>query len=458
MGDDYIRQDMLLSIKDNAYAVVGVVAYLLGASPETIRKAGIEAQIEVMENAAKDRNARIVHYLGSARSSIMRGFGRIIKDMKNGASIYSADAAVKEAVNELYKDRIDLFSKNTRDLNEYIKEANRLISDRINNCRDLFPDWLDWEYVRDFIVMPQGQSGSGIQAASSAFVAQKQNYPYGMYCNWPVSAQGNILANDRKFVNLLYRWHYDELYDQSKVSDAGEHTKDRIYRFIGQAIKVAAVVDCENSDPYRLISTFKQLNDEYTGRIAKIILIDDAHTSAAWSVFEQHVGIPVEHRVIDRLLENKSMVDMTVAMSVTREFYQGNTDGFILVASDSDYWTLIDQLPEARFLVMVEREKCSPAMKEKLAGSEIFYCYIDDFYSGDREELKKQVILKELRSRIGSAVSANLYTILRESIYDSRASVTDEEFGRMYQKLKQALKVTVADDGALGIELTARSL
>lgn len=45
---------------------------------------------------------------------------------------------------------------------------------------------------------------------------------------------------------------------------------------------------------------------------------------------------------------------------------------------------------------MIEREKCGPDMKEALADSGIFYCYLDDFYSGNSEDIKKNALFKEM--------------------------------------------------------------
>lgn len=69
--------------------------------------------------------------------------------------------------------------------------------------------------------------------------------------------------------------------------------------------------------------------------------------------------------------------------------YKNDVDSFVIVSSDSDYWGLISSLPDAHFLVMIEREKCGPDMKEALADSGIFYCYLDDFYSGNLRTLQK---------------------------------------------------------------------
>ena len=40
----------------------------------------------------------------------------------------------------------------------------------------------------------------------------------------------------------------------------------------GSSEKVVVVVDCENSDPYKLCATLKNLDYQYTQKIASIIL------------------------------------------------------------------------------------------------------------------------------------------------------------------------------------------
>ena len=441
----YKGVDSLLRMKEDNYVIVGAVAYLIGVKRHHLEKRAIKAEIEAYDLASKNKSGRIVHYLCMARTQLERGFSRIKQALKDMKSIYSSDDTIKECIDELHKDGIDIFRKQTKDLNEYLIEANRLISDRINNCKDMLPSWLNWDYFRDFVVMPNGLSRP--EEEGMKYQQYLKLYPYSAYCNWPVCDEGNILHNDRKFINLLYSWHKDEFIDQSKVADVSDHTKDRIYDFIEYANNVCVVVDAENSDPYRLCATLRQLNSEYTGRINKVIIIDDEHTSSAWDIFERYVGVPVEHKIISRLLEQKSLVDMSVAMAVTKEFYANGTDAFMLVASDSDYWAMLDQLPDASFLMMVEREKCSPVMKETLTKAGVFYCYIDDFYSGDSEALQRTVITSEIINSLENIRLGNLSTYFESACIKSRARLTDEEKKRMYQKLKQGVKLYIGDDG-----------
>lgn len=78
-----------------------------------------------------------------------------------------------------------------------------------------------------------------------------------MYINWQPEEVGNILYNDKKFVTLLYSWNNDYFTEYSKVSDAGSYIKGSIYEFIESSEKTVIVVDCENSDPYKLCATLK---------------------------------------------------------------------------------------------------------------------------------------------------------------------------------------------------------
>ena len=149
--------------------------------------------------------------------------------------------------------------------------------------------------------MPNGLCEKGTQEAAAVYYEHILLYPYQMYIHWSPSDQGNILFNDKRFVSLLYRWHNDEFTEYNKVSDAGSYIKDSIYDFIDDSRKVVIVVDCENSDPYKLSATLRRLNSTYTEKITSIILFDDIHTASAWSSLEKFTSVSVEHILIERI-------------------------------------------------------------------------------------------------------------------------------------------------------------
>lgn len=213
------------------------------------------------------------------------------------------------------------------------------------------------------------------------------------------------------------------------------------------------VVDCENSDPYKLCATLKNLDYQYTSKISQIILFDDVHTATAWEILEQYTKLPVEHILIERVKENKSLVDITLTARASKEHYQNKVDSFIIVSSDSDYWGLISVLNEAQFLVMVEREKCGPDMKRALVESGIFYCYIDDFYSANSENIMMSALFKELYRYLDHAVQLNVNEMLDEALRATRINMSTAERRQFFEKHIKGMGLMIDGDGNVSVEL-----
>lgn len=213
------------------------------------------------------------------------------------------------------------------------------------------------------------------------------------------------------------------------------------------------MVDCENSDPYKLCATLKNLDYQYTSKISQIILFDDVHTATAWEILEQYTKLPVEHILIERVKENKSLVDITLTARASKEHYQNKVDSFIIVSSDSDYWGLISVLNEAQFLVMVEREKCGPDMKRALVESGIFYCYIDDFYSANSESILMSALFKELYRYLDHAVQLNVNEMLDEALRATRINMSTAERRQFFEKHIKGMGLMIDGDGNVSVEL-----
>ena len=372
-------------------------------------------------------------------------------EMKNLHSM--PDLIPQSSLQQLMNDGITIERANYKP-SQYIIDINRYISNRINNCKSMFPIWLKWEYVRALFLMPNGLSEDGIKAAANEYYANKSKYPYQVYMNWDYINAGNILYNDKKFVSLLYEANEDYFCDLSKVTDAGNLTKAGIYKFLEESEQVDIVVDCENSDPFKLYATLKNLDQEaLLSKINKIILYDDIHTTTAWKILEQFTDIPIEHNLIERIKEQKSLVDIRLTTGTCREYYQNGIKSFILVSSDSDYWGLIAAMPELRFFVMVENEKCGPAIKNALINAGITYCYIDDFCTGNSDEIKIAAVLSEVRRVLDNSFHINVQDILQEAYTATRADLTTAEKRQFYDRYIRPMKIVIAPDGEATIEL-----
>lgn len=454
-AEAYFAEDERILYKDSTYDIVSKVAYLIGVPKHIFENEHEPPKLEIYEILDKDKAARIIRNLCVVRAAIERKFGKINdKIRKEFKSIYSLPELIpQDALRQLELDGASFYKKSSTKLAHHIIEINKLIRDRINNCKHIFPVWLNWDYIRDLFNMKNGLTEEGTKAAAGVYFTNLECYPYSIYINWNPQPNGNILYNDKKFVTLLYQWHNDYFGDYSKVSDAGSFVKSNIYDFIDDAKRVVMAVDCENSDPYRLCATLKGLDADITAKIQKIMLFDDVHTVDAWRILESHTKIPVEHIMTERVKQTKSLVDIELTAMTCREHYVNLVDSFIIVSSDSDYWGLISSLPEAKFLVMIEREKCGPDMKAALSNSGIFYCYIDDFYTGDGEDLKKNALFNELYKALDDALKLNVNDMFESALTATRINMSAAAKRQFFEKHIRPMRLVIDEAGNASLEL-----
>lgn len=446
-----------LPSQHNTYTIISTVAYLIGVPKRIFENDHEPPKLDIYNQLEKNKNARIIRNLCLLRNAIERNFKTIHdKFVHEYKSLMSVPEQIPpEILKQLSDDGVSIFKSNYK-LTQYVIDINRLISDRINNGRELFPIWINWIYVRNIFLMPNGLNEAGCKQAAEVYYANKNFYPYQCYLNWTPSNQGNIFYNDKKFVTLLYEWNHDEFTDLSKVSDVDNRTKNSIYGFLADSEKTVVVVDCENSDPYNLYATLNNLNSTTLSKITKIVLYNDVHASSAWDILNDFTTIPIEHVLIERIKENKSLVDIRLTAGACREFYQNQVDSFVIVSSDSDYWGLISSLPEARFLVMMEHEKCGPDIKAALTERGIFYCYIDDFYSGNSNEIKLAALTREIYRYLRQTIHLNVNDMMDAAFQASRVVMSPAEKKQFYNKFIRPMHLVICEDGNVNIELQSR--
>lgn len=125
--------------------------------------------MEVYERLETDKAARIVRNLCIVRTAIERNFRHINGAMRTDyRTILSMPEYVPDdSMRQLSADGINFVKKTSTKLAHHIIEINRLISDRINNCKKLFPLWINWDYIKDLFIMPNGLKEEGTRQAAS---------------------------------------------------------------------------------------------------------------------------------------------------------------------------------------------------------------------------------------------------------------------------------------------------
>lgn len=444
--------------KDSVYDLVSEVAYLIGV-PKRIFENDFESpQLSVYERLELDKSARIIRNLCILRTSIERNFKKINDLMRmEYKGLYSIPEYIyPECLKQLGEDGVDFIKRSSTKLCHHVIEINRIISQRIHNCKNIFPVWIKWDYIKELFLMPNGLTEVGTKTAADIYYANLSFYPYQMYINWPPKDEGNILYNDKKFATLLYSWHNDRFMEGSKVSDAGAYIKNSIYDFINENENTVLVVDCENSDPYKFCAALRNLDREIIKKISGIILFDDVHTTDTWSILESYIRIPVEYLLIERIKQDKSLVDIRLTTRVCKEHWQNQVNAFVLVSSDSDYWGLISALPDAEFLVMIEHTKCGPDMKSALEERGIFYCYLDDFYTGNSEDIKRDAILREMKRWADDRFHFNINEMLDSALYQTRINLSEEERRYFTERYLKTMTLNIDEEGELSLGFKSR--
>ncbi len=439
------------------YDIVTKVSYLIGIRKDVFEKNNDPQKTEIFRKLDADKRARIIRNLCIIRTQLEHNFLKVCKGIQqDGRSIIGMSEYIPSAAMQaLSDDGINIYV-HLKEPTQFLINLNMNIKNRINNCRDFFPEWINWEYLSDIFIMPNGTTEEGTKKAAAFYYENMNFYPYKQYMNWPAQDEGYILLNDKKFVTLLYRWNGDEFQNLSLVSDVSERTKANIYTFIENSDKCVFIVDCENSDPYQLCAAIRNLEPERLRKIDKVILFDDVHAASAWEMLASYIEIPVEYIMIERLKDNKSLADVKVAARTCKEFYTNNVNSFVIVSSDSDYWGLMEELPDANFLVMLEHEKTSYALKEALMKNNIFYCYIDSFYSGGADDIKNDAIQKQLGKYIKASLNLNLNSLMKEVLLKTHINMKEDDINQyIRKKIKNRLFIDVNENG--DVEISYRS-
>lgn len=433
--------------------LVTTIAYMIGVKKNVLEGCFDEECHDLLETLYADKEASVIRYLCKLRTTLMQKFKKTDNEMRyNLKNLTRLDWYDKDNIKQLEKWGIPIIKTNYRS-EQYMLDFNKLISENIDNCAKLFPDWVNWNYIKDLFVVPSYSKPNVLKKEFEIYMKKIESYPFQLYIHWIPEECGSILYTDGKFLSVIYRQHDDVFTDYTKYKDAHSETKNNIYSFIENSYKVAIAVDCENSDVYKLYSVLKNLNQDELAKIEKIVLYDDYHTNCGWDWLGKFTHIPVEHVMVERVTDQKSLVDIKMTAGVCKNYYENNITSFIIVSSDSDFWGLISSLPMADFLVMYEYSKCGQAIIKALTEHDIYYCSIDDFCSGNIEELKKAVLFDVLEKYLPDILYLNGKELVKQIYTETRINATEKEMEIFYNKYIKTLRLKISVDGNFSIEI-----
>ena len=432
--------------------VVTTIAYMIGVRMSALTVSYGECS-ELIEKLRADRDATTIRYLCKLRTVLMQKFKKTDDLMRYQLkNLYNIEWYDHDNIKQREKWGFTIIQANYRS-DKYMQDLTRLINENIDKCSHLFYDWLNLEYIRDLFFVPKYNKNDVMKDEFNKYMANIEHYPFQMYIHWQPADVGSIVYSDRKFLKIIYGQHNDSFTDFTKYKDADDETRNNIYEFIESSEKTAIAVDCENSNPFKLYSVLKGLNQVELAKIEKITLYDDPNTTAGWDWLSKFTQIPVEHIEIDRVTDRKSLVDLRMTASVVTNFYRDGITSFIIVSSDSDFWGLIESLPKAHFLVMYEYEKCGTSIKNALTQHGIYYCAIDDFCSAATEDMKRAVLFAELEKHLPTIYGESPLELTQKIYEDTRVTATKKEMENFCNRYVKTLRLKVNSEGKFVIEI-----
>ena len=94
-------------------------------------------------------------------------------------------------------------------------------------------------------------------------------------------------------------------------------------------------------------------------------------------------------------------------------------------------------------------------MKTALATSGIFYCFLDDFYSGDNEEIIVNALVLETRKYLDFTVKFNVKDLMSHILQATRVTLSEEEKKQFYDKYIKSMRLAIDDNGDVHVELNS---
>lgn len=444
------------SFENYRTAIVSKIAFLIGVRKDLLEKEDLNFDKEAVDELFNDSKALIIRRLCFLRRQFFQNYAEISSRRGNFVPLDNMDDVFsKEAIEYLRTNGIEVAQvKNFGYFNPTVNCAyiNQYIVENINDIKKFFPEWINFEYIKKLFVLPDcnaGPKGQLIEKKGKmivkriheyrlAYLEQRKQYPYGIFLNWPIKFRendGNVLYNDAKFLKLLYALNGDIFKATEYVIDAKKRDKKSVYDFLDNAVNIAIFVDCENADPYMFIATLLNLDKESISKVKKIYLIDDIHTSPAWDYVQQVCDIPIEHKETERILQNKSLVDIVMTATIMEAYYKEHMESIIVASSDSDFWGVVVSIPSANFYVLNERRITSATTIEILDAHKINHCYMDDFALDKVQEFKQKLLFKLLKNKIDEFNktgvwngSLNVNELIDELFTTAQISLAKEQF------------------------------
>ena len=166
-------------------------------------------------------------------------------------------------------------------------------------------------------------------------------------------------------------------------------------------------------------------------------------------------GIPTTAIPVNRLKEDKSLVDHKLVAGISKSVYQDGVDSIILCSGDSDFWAVIEDVP-AKYLVMAESHKCGQDFRMALREKSILYCFLDKFKLPADNQFRKLILQRAFLDKLQCALDnakINVEDIYKTALDENYLMLSEQEIKNSFKDTVDSLIFSVDTAGNLMVEM-----
>ena len=164
--------------------IVTTISYMIGIRRHIIENNFDGEYHDLLQSLYADKDATTIRYLCKLRSIMMQKFKKTDDEMRfNLKNIDRLDWYDHDNIKKLAEWGINIVKPNYR-TEKYTQDFAALINENILSCQRLFPDWVNWEYIKDLFIIPHYSKPNVLKKEFEKYMANIDFYPYQMYIHW----------------------------------------------------------------------------------------------------------------------------------------------------------------------------------------------------------------------------------------------------------------------------------
>ena len=102
---------------------------------------------------------------------------------------------------------------------------------------------------------------------------------------------------------------------------------------------------------------------------------------------------------------------------------------------------------------MVEEGKCGPDIQSTLENDGTYYCFMDDFCTGNIKSFKNAMFVSALKEEVEGMISLDTKELCDSIVRNLRMDISSTEKSNYYNKYVRRLRLEIDDDGIMRIKV-----